>query len=48
MRDRLRAVECPKESVDQIGGWASISVGEACGDVYQLEVLSRWIKVACQ
>ena len=48
MRDRLRAVECPKDIVDQIGGWASISVGEAYGDGYPLEVLSRWIKVACQ
>ena len=48
MRDRLRAVECPKDIVDQIGGWASISVGEAYGDGYPLEVLSKWIKPACQ
>ena len=47
MRDRLRAVECPKDIVDQIGGWASISVGEAYGDGYPLEVLSKWIKAAC-
>jgi len=38
MRDRLRAVECPKDIVDQIGGWASVSVGEAYGDGYPLEV----------
>ena len=48
MRDRLRAVECPKDIIDQIAGWASISVGEAYGDGYPLEVLSKWIKVACQ
>ena len=28
MRDRLRAVECPKEIIDQIGGWSSSDVGE--------------------
>ena len=43
MRDRLRAVECPKDIVDQIGGWASASVGEAYGDGYPLEVLSKWV-----
>jgi integrase len=47
MRDRLRAVECPKDIVDQIGGWASVSVGEAYGDGYPLEVLSKWMKAAC-
>ena len=29
MRDRLRAVECPKEIIDQIGGWSSSDVGES-------------------
>ena len=48
MRDRLRAVECPKDIVDQIGGWESVSVGEAYRDGYPLEVLSKWIKAACQ
>ena len=47
MRDRLRAVECPKDIVDQIGGWASVSVGETYGDGYPLKVLSKWIKAAC-
>ena len=27
MRDRLRAVECPKEIIDPIGGWSSSDVG---------------------
>ena len=26
-RDRLRAVECPSEIIDQMGGWSSSSVG---------------------
>ena len=25
MRDRLRAVECPMDMIDQIGGWKSVS-----------------------
>ena len=28
MRDRLRAVECPSDIIDQIGGWAFIDVGK--------------------
>ena len=29
MRDRLRAVECPSDIIDQIGGWSSGKVGQA-------------------
>ena len=47
MRDRLRAVECPKDIVDQIVGWASVSVGEAYGDGYPLDILSKWVTKAC-
>ena len=36
MRDRLRAVECPKEIIDHIGGWSSSDVGERYGDGFQL------------
>lgn len=43
MRDRLRAVECPKDIVDQIGGWSSSSVGEGYGNGYPLGVLSKWM-----
>lgn len=42
-RDRLRAVECPFDVVDQLGGWATAGVGAGYGDGYQLEVLSRWM-----
>ena len=31
MRDRLRAVECPSEIIDQIGGWATHGVGQGYG-----------------
>ncbi len=31
MRDRLRAVECPSEIIDQIGGWTPTGVGATYG-----------------
>jgi len=42
MRDRLRAVECPKEIIDQIGGWSSGDVGESYGEGFPLINLSDW------
>ena len=39
-RDRLRAVECPLELIDQIGGWRSITtIGAGYGRGYELEKL---------
>ena len=29
LKDRLRAVSCPSEMIDQIGGWSKRSVGKA-------------------
>ena len=43
MRDRLKAVECPKEIIDQIGGWSSSDVGEAYGEEFPLDNLSVWM-----
>ena len=43
MRDRLRAVECPKEMIDQIGGWSSSDVGESYGEGFPLDVLYKWL-----
>lgn len=45
MRDRLRAVECPADVIDQIGGWQTDGVGQAYGAGYPLEVLRKWMKV---
>jgi integrase len=42
-RDRLRAVECPSEIIDQLGGWRLKSVGEGYGKGYELSVLSKWL-----
>ena len=43
MRDRLRAVECPADIIDQIGGWSRKGVGESYGRGYQVEQLHRWM-----
>ena len=42
-RDRLRAVECPSEIIDQLGGWSLKSVGQGYGKGYELSVLSKWM-----
>ena len=34
--NRLRAVSCPPEMIDQIGGWSKGSVGEGYGDGYEV------------
>ncbi|SLN71138.1 site-specific tyrosine recombinase XerC [Roseovarius gaetbuli] len=44
MRDRLRAVECPADIVDQIGGWQTDGVGHGYGSGYPLDVLRKWMK----
>ena len=43
MRVRLRAVECPKEIIDQIGGWSSSDVGESYGEGFPLDNLEKWL-----
>jgi len=47
MRDGLRAVECPKEIIDQIGGWSSGDVGETYGEGFQLSNVRNWINKLC-
>ena len=44
MRDRLRAVQCPSDVADQIGGWATDGVGQGYGSGYPIEVLMEWVK----
>ena len=43
LRDRLRAIECPADIIDQIGGWSSSGVGSSYGNGYTIEVLGRWM-----
>ena len=42
-RDRLRAIECPSDIIDQLGGWRLKSVGQGYGIGYELSVLSKWL-----
>ena len=39
MRDRLRAVNCPPEMIDQIGGWSRETIGQGYGEGYDLKIL---------
>jgi integrase len=43
MRDRLRAVQCPADIANQIGGWATEGVGQGYGSGYPVDVLSEWM-----
>ena len=43
IRDRLRAMQCPVDIVDAIGGWTAGSIGEKYGQVYKLDVLHEWM-----
>ena len=42
-RDRLRAVECPSEIIDQLGGWSLKSIGQGYGRGYSLHHLAIWV-----
>ena len=41
MRYRLRAVNCPSEMIDQIGGWSKRSVGKGYGEGFKQEGLAN-------
>ena len=44
LRDRLRAVQCPSEMIDQIGGWASGKIGEGYGEGFGNALIHRNLK----
>jgi len=44
LRDRLRAVQCPSDMIDQIGGWSTVGVGQAYGDGYGLDRKWEWLE----
>ena len=48
MRDRLRAVECPADIIDQIGGWQTAGVGQGYGKGYELDILYKWMSKISQ
>ena len=46
MRDRLRAVECPSDIIDQIGGWLTHGVGASYGEGYSPTNMQKWMLVS--
>ena len=47
MRDRLRAVECSSDVIDQIGGWLTQGVGNAYGEGYPANILAKQLERVC-
>ena len=43
-RDRLRAVQCPAEVTDALGGWSTAGVGSKYGNGFELSQKIRWMK----
>ncbi len=43
LRDRLRAVSCPKAVMDSIGGWSGQSIGDNYGEGYALSTMQEWL-----
>ena len=49
LRDRLRAVQCPSEMIDRIGGWASGKIGEGYGEGFSMQACNYSLrKMKCQ
>ena len=44
LRDRLRAIECPADIIDAIGGWTTEGVGHQYGKGYSLNVMHGWMR----
>ena len=44
-RDRLRAVECPSEIIDELGGWSTAGVGSSYGQGFNLELKARYMRM---
>jgi integrase len=43
LTDRLRAVQCPRDIIDAIGGWTVGSIGEKYGQGYTVDILHQWM-----
>ena len=44
MRDRLRAITCPSEIIDEIRGWVTAGVGHSYVEGYGLSNIAGWAK----
>ena len=45
-RDRLRAVQCPSDMIDQIGGWQTTGTGQSYVRGYEFDILHTWLRKA--
>ena len=45
LRDRLRAVECPADIIDAIGGWTTEGVGHQYGKGHPLTIKHKWLEM---
>ena len=45
LRDRLRAIECPTDIIDAIGGWTTEGIGHQYGKGHRLAVTHVWMKI---
>ena len=43
MRDRLRAINCPSEMIDEIGGWSNINAGNQYGLGFEINQKFKWL-----
>ena len=43
LRDRLRAVQCPSDMIDQIGGGSTAGVGQSYGEGYGLTATTEFL-----
>jgi len=43
MRDRLRAVQCPSDMIDQIGGWTTAGVGQSYGSGFKVSQMYNYM-----
>ena len=43
-RDRLRAVSCPGDVIDQLGGWRTTGVGQGYGEGYPVSIMADWVR----
>ena len=44
LRGRPRAVECPSDIIDAIGGWTTTGIGQRYGLDQPLDVKRRWLE----
>ena len=44
LRDRLRAIECPADIIDAIGGWVTEGIGHQYGQGHSLTVMHGWMR----